>query len=67
MTETLPPDAVSADTTIAAIAQRYTPDEIAAHIRSFVGQIANGSDAAADDLAAFIATLPKDWNDEHSC
>ena len=65
MTDTLPPSAVSAADTIAAIEQRYTPTEISGIIKSLVANIANGHDWAADDLALFMTTLPQDWREDH--
>lgn len=61
MADVLPSGAVDAGECIATIQRQYTPDEISAYIRSFVAGIANGSDAAADDLADFVANLPREW------
>jgi hypothetical protein len=59
MTELLPPDAVDAATTIAAIAQRYTHAEISAMMISFGDRILNGDDSAYQEMADFNAMLAR--------
>jgi len=59
MTDTLPPSAISAADTIAAIEQRYTPTEISATMISFGNRILQGDDSAYQELADFNAMLQR--------